>query len=106
MKALGIIEIKGGNVRHNHLYLDSVIDLFPIDGIGGSSADSLGVAVEIHCGISAPVITDIAGDKNIFRRRSWVKEFFESHAIKEGDRVVIHRTAPRRFHIYPASSGA
>lgn len=97
----GIIEITGGNVRNDHLYLTSVLDLFPKDAIGGPNDDALGVAVEVHCGIAEPVLTDIAGDKKIFRRRAWVKEFFSAHAIAEGDRVVVERTAPRRFHIYP-----
>lgn len=102
MASLGIIAITGGNLRNDHLYLTAVLDLFPRDAIGGPNDDTLGVPVEIHCGIDAPVVTDIAGDKKIFRRRAWVKEFFQAHAIVEGDRVVVERTGPRRFHVYPA----
>lgn len=97
----GVIEITGGNLRNDHLYLGSMLDLFPPDSIGGSNEETRGTDIEVHCGIDNPIVTDIAGDKKIFRRRAWVREFFLSHNLKEGDRVVIEKTAGRRFHVYP-----
>ena len=58
--------------------------------------------LEIHYGIGDPVVTDIAGDKNIFRKRVWVAEFFRVHELKAGDQVVVEQTGPFRFHIYPS----
>src|SRR6185312_16053897 len=97
------IEVTPGNLQYDHLYLRGAIakELFPADAIGGPNKESVGIAVEVHCGIGEPVRTDIAGDKKIFRRRAWVREFFATHGIEAGDRIVIERTAPRRFHVYP-----
>ena len=55
----------------------------------------------MHCGIGDPVITDIAGDKKIFRKRAWVGEFFRAHPLKAGDHVFVERTAPHHYHVYP-----
>jgi len=83
-----IIELTQGNINNNHLYLSNIIDFFPNASIGGSNDNELGTqTLEIHCGIVEPVFTDIAGDKKIFRKRSWVGEFFKSHALSEGSKV-------------------
>ena len=96
-----VIELTQGNLNNNHLYLSSVIDLFPFESIGSPNESELGAQLEIHCGIAEPVFTDIAGDKKIFRKRSWVGEFFQSHALSAGSRVIIERTGANRYHIYP-----
>ncbi len=57
--------------------------------------------LEIHSGIGQPVLTDIAGDKKIFRKRAWVGEFFKNHELKPGDKVVIEKTGAFRYHVYP-----
>lgn len=96
------IELTQGNINNNHLYLSSVIEFFPADSIGGSNDSGLAPrSLEVHCGIASPVRTDIAGDKNIFRRRTWVGEFFEVHKLSAGDRVVIEKTGTDRYHVYP-----
>lgn len=97
------IEITGGNLRNNHLYLSSVMDLFPSDAVGGpNESEAASRRLEIHSGIAEPVVTDIAGDKKIFRKRAWVREFFEAHGIEAGDKVVIEKTGSDRFHVYPS----
>ncbi|WP_027854162.1 hypothetical protein [Marinobacterium litorale] len=96
------IELTQGNINNNHLYLSSVIEFFPKDSIGGSNESSLAHRLlEVHSGIASPVRTDIAGDKKIFRRRSWVGEFFEVHGLVAGDWVVIEKTGADRYHVYP-----
>ncbi len=96
-----IVELTQGNLNNNHLYLSKVIDLFPAESIGGPNEIELGAPLEIHCGIAEPVFTDIAGDKKIFRKRSWVGEFFRCHALSAGSRIVIERTGDNRYHVYP-----
>ncbi|BAN56470.1 MULTISPECIES: hypothetical protein [Pseudomonas] len=97
-----VIELTQGNLNNNHLYLSGIIDLFPPESIGGANASKLGVQLEIHCGITGPILTDIAGDKKIFRKRSWVGEFFQSHTLSAGSRIIIERTGTNRYHIFPA----
>lgn len=97
-----IITLTQGNLNNNHLYLSSIIDIFPPDSIGGPNESTAGTVLEIHCGIGEAIFTDIAGDKKIFRKRSWVGDFFLAHSIQAGDKVVIERTDPNRYHIYPA----
>ena len=99
-----VIELTQGNINNDHLYLSSVIDFFPSLAIGGSNEHELGSLLEINYGINQPVFTDIAGDKKIFRKRSWVGEFFQSHALFAGSRVVIEKTGANRYHIYPVRS--
>lgn len=96
-----IIELTQGNINNNHLYLSSVIDLFPAESVGGPNESERGAQLEIHCGIADPILTDIAGDKKIFRKRSWVREFIQSHALSSGSRVIIERTGTNRYHVYP-----
>jgi hypothetical protein len=79
----------------------SVIDMFPAESVGGHNQSESGAALEIHCGIAEPVFTDIAGDKKIVRKRSWVREFFQAHGLAAGSRVVIEKTGVNRYHIYP-----
>ena len=98
-----IIELTQGNINNNHLYLSSIIDFFPPSSVGGGNETEVASQLlEIHCGIESPVFTDIAGDKKIFRKRAWVKEFFQSHALSIGNKVVIEKTDAYRYHIYPA----
>lgn len=98
----GIIELTQGNLNNDHLYLSSIMGLFPVNCVGGSSeAESASQLLEVHSGIGEPVVTDIAGDKKIFRKRAWVGEFFTTHKMKAGDSVVIERTGTHRYHVYP-----
>ena len=98
----GIIELTQGNLNNDHLYLTNIMELFSATSIGGSSdLERASQLLEVHSGIGEPVVTDIAGDKNIFRKRGWVGEFFATHQLKAGDFVVVERTGPHRYHVYP-----
>ncbi|MCV6609133.1 MAG: hypothetical protein OIF55_00010 [Amphritea sp.] len=97
------IELTQGNINNDHLYLSSVIEFFPENSVGGANIESQAdTLLEVHSGINEPVLTDIAGDKKIFRKRSWVKEFFKVHGLKAGDSVIIEHTESNRYHVYPA----
>jgi hypothetical protein len=99
---VGVVTLTQGNLKNGHLYLTEIMALFPPSSVGGSSdAEQALQLLEVHSGIGAPVQTDIAGDKKIFRKRSWVGEFFRTHQLKAGDKVVIERTGESRYHVYP-----
>jgi hypothetical protein len=97
-----VVTLTQGNINNNHLYLTDMLSMFPTESIGGpSEAYAAAQLLEVHSGIGQPVLTDIAGDKNIFRKRSWVGEFFRAHGLRAGDKVVIQRTGPARYHVFP-----
>ncbi len=98
-----MITLTQGNINNNHLYLTEAWDLIPRDAVGGGNEDDAAPAtLEVHFGLGEPVSTDVAGDKKIFRKRAWVGKFFKAHSLSTGSRVVVERTGPYRFHIYPA----
>lgn len=100
------IELTQGNLNNDHLYLTGVLDFFPKESIGGKNTESrAALELEIHSGINEPVLTDIAGDKNIFRKRTWVRDFFRVHNLSAGDKVIIEKTGTNRYHVYPRRSG-
>lgn len=104
-----LICINAANLRANHLYLTGHDDFFPADSYGGSSIKSLGgklLRLDVE-GLSKPVFTDIPTDaktgkpRRFFRKRAWVREFFEKHSIKPGDTISIERVSPHRFRVAP-----
>jgi hypothetical protein len=102
---MGVVTLTQGNLNNDHLYLTEIMELFSADSIGRSSqAEQASMLLEVHSGIGAPVLTDIAGDKKIFRKRAWVGEFFRTHELAAGDRVVVEETGPSRYHVYPLRS--
>ncbi|MGD9841750.1 MAG: hypothetical protein AB7F79_02255 [Steroidobacteraceae bacterium] len=97
-----IITLTQGNLTHDHLYLTDAWDLIPADSVGGGNENEAApTALEVHFGLGNPVSTDVAGDKKIFRKRAWVREFYQAHSLTAGSRVVIEKTGPHRFHVYP-----
>ncbi len=98
-----VLKLTEDNFRNNSISLERVMDFFPRAAIGGNCAyDKGGMLLEIHTGTGQPVFTDIAGDKKIFRKRAWVREFFDVHRLKPGSRIVIERTSYNHYHIYPS----
>jgi len=104
-----LICVNAANIRANHLYITGHTDFFPADAFGPSSSkEGLGKLVRLDVvGLAEPVLTDIPTDartgkpRGFFRKRTWVREFFEKHGIKQGDTVAIERKGPRRFRIAP-----
>jgi hypothetical protein len=97
-----LVELTGGNIRNQHIYLAHCMSLFPNDVIGGPNDDAVAPReIEIHYGAGEPIRSDIAGDKKIFRRRTWVTDFLEQHNLSEGDWIVLESTGPYRIHVYP-----
>ncbi|OHB58014.1 MAG: hypothetical protein A2173_09455 [Planctomycetes bacterium RBG_13_44_8b] len=56
-------------------------------------------------GILQPIKTDIPTDNKtgkprpLFRDRAWVREFVKINKIQNGDKVIVHRIAPRKYSI-------
>lgn len=104
-----IVRLTEANLRQSHLYLNGAADIFPKECIGPSSAkEGLGrellLAVE---GFDEPVLTDIPADRttgkprDFFRKRAWVRRFFEKHKLHAGDEIAIERLGRFEFSIRP-----
>jgi len=99
-----VITLTEANIEHSHIYLSSHIGFFSENVIGGANKSSIAEQLlQLNFGLGGdPVYTDIAGDKNIFRKRGWVKTFFKIHELEAGDSIVIEKIDELSLHIYPS----
>lgn len=83
-----LIRVTDGNIRQNHLYISQHLDFFPNDVLGppALTEELNGRAIRIQLdGLNETVETDIPTDgltgrpRRMFRRRTWVRRFFEHH---------------------------
>lgn len=94
------IELTGGNLRNNHIYLHKASHLIPPDAIGGGNRRAAApgtVSVTFEPGMT--VETDIAGDKMIFRTRGPVRDFLARSGASEDDEVCIEHDGPRSLRV-------
>lgn len=105
-----LIQVTDGNLRQNHLYISQHLDFFPKNILGPSTLTGPlnGRAAHIFLeGLNTTVQTDIPVDKStgrprrMFRKRAWVRDFFEHHQIKDGDILALQRTGEREYRLYP-----
>jgi len=104
-----LICVNAANLRANHLYLTGHADFFPADCYGSPSASGTpGKMLRLDVdGLAEPVMTDIPTEakagkpRRFFRKRAWVREFFEKHGIKPGGTISIERITAHRFRISP-----
>tara|TARA_R110000796_G_scaffold14517_1_gene47446 strand:- start:25486 stop:27072 length:1587 start_codon:yes stop_codon:yes gene_type:complete len=97
---IGISILTQGNINNNHFYLRDVWTAFPADCIGGSNIGAAAVrSVTVSWGADLAETTDIDGQKKLFRRRGWVREFFKQNNAQAGDRVRIYRKNPYEFMV-------
>jgi len=101
-----IIKITQGNINNGHIYLSKIIDIFPKECVGGSNAKSAGKEITLNVYGVGEIITDIAGDKKIFRNRSWAKSFFRNNKIVNDDSVCIKKIDKFTFNLSPSSNKA
>jgi len=88
------LTITQGNLDNSHMYLTRVMDIFPADVMGGNNKmHSAPKTVCVYWGDDR-VDTDIVRDKHMFRRRGWVRRFFEANRIAAGDRVLLEQLGP------------
>ncbi|PWK61977.1 hypothetical protein C7455_1012 [Roseicyclus mahoneyensis] len=97
---LGMVEITQGNIDHNHIYLRSFFEKFPADAIGGSNRASAALReIAVDWGGDAIVMTDLDGAKRFFRKRGWIREFFERTGAKAGESVLVEQTGPYSYRV-------
>jgi len=104
-----LFRITAGNLRNNHIYINGQYDFFPKNCLGPSKRGKQGAAhaeIEIYLdGLDKTVSTDISRDRNtgkprnFFRRRAWVRHFFEYHRIKTGDVLAMERLGERSYRL-------
>ena len=99
-RLLGITEVRDANIRNNHIYLRPFFEKFPADAIGGSNtASAARREVTLHWGASTPVTTDLDGQKKFFRKRGWLREFFDCNGVRPGDQIAIFEIEPYRYRV-------
>jgi hypothetical protein len=88
-----LVPITGGNIRNGHIHLRHVPDgFFPAAIYGGSNkAAAAKQSVKVKYNPGPTVVTDIAGDKLLFRDRAGPRAFFDASGAKEGDKAQIER---------------
>ncbi|WP_420005321.1 exonuclease domain-containing protein [Arenibacterium sp. LLYu02] len=99
-RLIGTAEITQGNIDHNHIYLRSFFEEFPADAIGGSNrASAAQREISVDWGGNKVVMTDLDGVKKFFRKRGWIREFFERHGVRAGDMVTVEELAPYSYRV-------
>jgi DNA polymerase-3 subunit epsilon len=97
---IGTTEITQGNINHSHIYLRSFFEKFPADAIGGSNRASVAQReIAVDWGGGTVVMTDLDGEKKFFRKRGWIREFFERHGVRAGDMVTVEEVAPYSYRV-------
>lgn len=104
-----LISITGGNLRNNHIYFSGHHDFFPKECYGKSKKnDGIGQMITLVVdGLTDAIETDISTNgtngspRNFFRKREWVRRFFEKHEIREGDVIAIEKLDDYVYRIYP-----
>ena len=97
---IGTTEITQGNINHSHIYLGEFFDKFPADAIGGSNrATAARREIAVDWGGGSAVMTDLDGKKKLFRKRGWIREFFDRHGARAGDMVAVEEVAPYRYRV-------
>lgn len=97
---IGTTEITQGNIDNNHIYLRSFFENFPADAIGGSNrASAAQREITVDWGGGTVVMTDLDGAKRFFRKRGWIREFFERHGVRAGDLVTVEEVTPYSYRV-------
>ncbi len=100
MRHIGTSEITQGNIDNSHIYLRAFFDSFPQEVVGGSNAAKAAPQhIVVEWGGDAPVNTDLDGTKKFFRKRSWIRQFFELHGVRAGSVVSLDQTGHYRYRL-------
>ena len=102
------VSLTGGNLRNDHVYLRGHLDFFPADVLGApNTRDGQGLPVTLRfAGTGEESVTDIPGDKLIFRARAPWGRFFGHWRLGDGDEVVIAKAGMRSYSVRPAQKTA
>jgi DNA polymerase-3 subunit epsilon len=97
---IGTTEITQGNIDNSHIYLRKFFEKFPADAIGGSNIASAAMReISVDWGGEAVVMTDLDGAKRFFRKRGWIREFFDRNGARSGDMVTVEEVAPYSYRV-------
>lgn len=97
---IGTTEITQGNIDHNHIYLRNFFEKFPADAVGGSNrASAARREIAVDWGGATVVMTDLDGAKKFFRKRAWIREFFDRYGVRAGDMVTVEELAPYSYRV-------
>lgn len=89
-----------GEIKNNHFHLTGYLDRFPDDLIGGSNRhERAPKEASIDWGGGVDMRTDIDGEKQFFRGRGWIRQFFEKTGAEPGDWVLVEETGPYRYKV-------
>jgi DNA polymerase-3 subunit epsilon len=92
--------ITQGNIDNSHIYLSDFFHKFPAQAIGGpNKASAASREVIVEWGGTTLVTTDLDGRKKFFRRRGWVRAFFETHEVVVGTMVAIDEIGHLRYRL-------
>jgi DNA polymerase III subunit epsilon len=87
-------------MSNHHIYLRGFFERFPADAVGGSNkAEAALREISVDWGGETVVVTDLDGTKKLFRKRSWIRSFFERNGIMAGDLVSVEETAPFSYRV-------
>ena len=99
-RSIGTTEITQGNIDNDHIYLRSFFGKFPTDAIGGSNrASAAPREIAVDCGNGTAIMTDLDGSKRFFRKRGWIRAFFERHGARAGDMVTVEEIGPYSYRV-------
>jgi len=99
------IKINDANLRNHHIYLNSIISIFPEDSIGGENSNTKGIELKISYYCNGKLKTfesDIAGDKKIFRRRGitlGTGMLLADLKVKAGDTLQFKKISDYHFEV-------
>lgn len=95
------VEITQGNLDNDHFYLRDHLHLFPDAIIGGSNVSKIArKEARIDWGGPELALTDIDGERHkFFRRRGWIKRFYQLNRAKPGDLVSVEETGPLSYRV-------
>lgn len=97
---LGTTEITQGNLNHSHIYLRGFFKAFPEDAVGGSNRTLAAPReITVDWGGDAAVMTDLDGANRFFRKRGWIRSFFERNDVRVGDLVLVEEISPYRYRV-------
>ena len=103
-----LLVVTPGSVRNSYLSVREHYDFFPADCVGPPNRRANGTGVDIEIlldGLNEAIKTDIGTNaktgapRGIFRRRPWVRRFFEHHGVHAGDQLALERLGTRRYRL-------
>jgi DNA polymerase-3 subunit epsilon len=100
IRRLGTTVITQGNIDNCHIYLRDFFHKFPDQVIGGSNKSSAApFEVLVEWGGATEVSTDLDGTKKFFRKRRWIRNFFEMHQVVAGSVVSVDEIGHFRYRL-------